>query len=55
MNAPDEIAMSTAITRPDRPIARKARITWRRSATAMNSGSAQNAKNARPGRQPWPH
>ena len=48
MNAPDEIAISTAIARPGRPIARKARITWPRSAIAMNTSSAKNANIARP-------
>lgn len=48
MNAPDEIAMSTAIARPDRPIARKARISRPCSAAAMNTSSARNANIARP-------
>jgi hypothetical protein len=48
MNEPDVIAMSTATASPGRPIARKARITWPRSATATNTSTARNANAARP-------
>ena len=48
MNEPDEIVISTAITSPGRPMARKAGITRPRSATATKTSTARNAKTARP-------
>ncbi len=48
MNDAEEIVMSTAIASPGRPTARKARITWPRSATATNTSTASDAKTARP-------
>ena len=47
-NEPDETVISAATASPGRPVARKARTTWPRSATATNSSTARNANAARP-------
>ena len=47
-NEPDEIAISAAIARPPRPIARNARATAPRSAIAMYASRPTTAKSARP-------
>ncbi len=48
MNDPAESAMSTAITSPGRPMARKAGTTRPRSASATKTSTARDAKTARP-------
>ena len=48
MNAPEETAISEAITSPLRPIARKPCTTAPRSAIATKANSPSTAKNARP-------
>jgi drug/metabolite transporter (DMT)-like permease len=47
-NEPDETAISAAIDNPGRPVARKARTSWPRSATATNTRTATKANAARP-------
>ena len=47
-NEPDETAISAAIASPGRPVARKARTSWPRSATTTNARTATKANAARP-------
>ena len=48
MNETEEAAISAATASPVRPMARKARTTWPRSATATNTKMARIANAARP-------